>query len=130
MENSSVLPCLVLTTVDAGHPSPQLREVDERERPCGGNWHQKPEWWRVHLLRKKVAEFVNKTMGVQLLTSDIVACHELPSRKDERVKLMIVSLINNAVKRDVVMGRQNLKGTRIYVNERLTQKNAAHLKKK
>ena len=58
-------------------------------------------------LREKVAEFVNKTMGVELLTSDIVTCHELPSRKDERVKPMIVSLINNAVKRDVMMGRTN-----------------------
>ena len=80
-------------------------------------------------LRKKVAEFVNKTLGVQLLTSDIVACHELPSRKDERVKPMIVSLINTAMKRDVMIGRKNLKGTCIYVNEQLTQKNAALFKK-
>ena len=58
-------------------------------------------------LRKKVVEFVNKSMGVQLHTSDIVACHELPSQKDERVKPVIVSLINNAVKRDVMMGRKN-----------------------
>ena len=78
-------------------------------------------------LRKKVAEFVGKTLGVQ--TSDIVACHELPSRKDERVKPVIVSLINTAVKRDVMMGRKNLKGTRIYVNEQLTKKNAALFKK-
>ena len=68
-------------------------------------------------------------MGVQLQTSDIVACHQLPSRKDERVKPVIVSLINNAVKRDVMMGRRNLKGTRIYVNEQLTKKNAALFKK-
>ena len=80
-------------------------------------------------LRKKVAEFVNKTMGVQLQTSDIIACHELPSRKEERVKPVIVSLINNAVKRDVMMGRKKLKGTRIYVNEQLTKKNAALFKK-
>ena len=68
-------------------------------------------------------------MGVQLQTSDIVACHELPSRKGERVKPVIVSLINNAVKRDVMMGRKKLKGTRIYVNEQLTKKNAALFKK-
>ena len=80
-------------------------------------------------LRKKVAEFVIKTMGVQLQTNDIVACHELPSRKEERVKPVIVSLINNAVKRDVMMGRKKLKGTRIYVNEQLTKKNAALFKK-
>ena len=80
-------------------------------------------------LRQKVAEFVKKSMGVQLQTSDIVACHELPSRKGERVKPVIVSLINNAVKRDVMMGRKKLKGTRIYVNEQLTKKNAALFKK-
>ena len=82
-------------------------------------------------LRKKVAEFVNKTMGVQLQTSDIVTCHELPSRKDERVKPVIVSLIltTGAVKRDVMMGRRNLKGTRIYVNEQVTKKNGALFKK-
>ena len=40
-----------------------------------------------------------------------------------------MSLINNAVKRDVMMGRKNLKGTRIYVNEQLTPKNAALFKK-
>ena len=82
-------------------------------------------------LRKKVTDFVNETMGVQLLTSDIIACHELPGRKYERVKPIIMSLINNAVKRDVMMGRKNLKGTRIYVNEQLTQQqqNAALFKK-
>ena len=64
-------------------------------------------------LRKQVADFVNETMGVQLLTSDIIACHELPSRKDERVKPIILSLINNAVKRDVMMGRKNLKRNRM-----------------
>ena len=68
-------------------------------------------------------------MGVQLQTSDIVVCHELPSRKDERVKQVIVSLIINAVKRDVMMGRKNLKGTRIYVSEQLTKKNVALFKK-
>ena len=73
-------------------------------------------------LRKKVAVFVNETMGVQLLTSDIIACHELPGRKDERVKPIIMSLINNAVKRDVMMWRKNLNDRRIYVNEQLTQK--------
>ena len=30
---------------------------------------------------KKVAEFVNETMGVQLLTSDIVACHVRPRQE-------------------------------------------------
>ena len=80
-------------------------------------------------LRKKVAEFANKTMGVQLQTRDIIACHELPSRREERVKPVIVSLINNAVKRDVMMGRKKLKGTRTYVNEQLTKKNAALFKK-
>ena len=38
-----------------------------------------------------------------------------------------MSLINNAVKRDVMMGRKNLKGTRIYVNEQLTQKKCCPL---
>ena len=70
--------------------------------------------------RKKVVEFVNKTIGVQLLRSNIVACHELPSRKDDRVKPMMVSLINNAVKQDVMMGRKNLKDTRKHVNKQLT----------
>ena len=45
------------------------------------------------------------------------------------MKPVIVSLINNAVKRDVMMGRKNLKGTRIYVNEQLKKKNAALFKK-
>jgi len=40
-----------------------------------------------------------------------------------------VTLIKHAVKRDVMMGRKNLKGTRIYVNEQLTQTNAALFKK-
>ena len=56
---------------------------------------------------KKVADFVTETMGVQLLTSDIITCHELPGRKDQRVKPIIMSLINNPVKRDVMMGRKN-----------------------
>ena len=42
---------------------------------------------------------------------------------------MIVRLKNNAVKRDVMVGSKNLKGTRIYVNEQLTQQNAALFKK-
>ena len=113
----------------AGPPSPQLRESDERERPCGGKCTSSQSGGEFTGLRKKVAEFVNKTMGVQLQTSDTVACHELPSRKEERVKPVIVSLINKAVKQDVMMGRKKLKGTRIYVNEQLTKKNAALFKK-
>ena len=61
-----------------------------------GQWYQQPEWWSV--LRRKIAEFVNETMGIQLLMSDIVACHELPARRDEHVKPMIVSFLNNTVK--------------------------------
>ena len=41
-------------------------------------------------------------MRVQLLMSDTVASHEQPARRDECVKPTIVSLLNNAVKRDVM----------------------------
>jgi hypothetical protein len=53
----------------------------------------------------------------------------LPARRDERVKPVVVKCLHNAVKRDVMIGSNNLKGTKIYVNEQLTQKNAALLKK-
>ena len=65
-------------------------------------------------------------MRVQFLTSDISACHQLPARRDERAKPMIVSFLNNAVKQDVMC---NLKRTKMYVKELLTQKNAALFKK-
>lgn len=80
-------------------------------------------------LRAKVLGFVNHTMNVRMETNDIVACHELPARKNETVKPVIVCLLNSAVKRDLMMGRKTLKGSRIFVNEQLTKKNAGLFKK-
>ena len=80
-------------------------------------------------LRSKVLGFVNETMNVRMETHDIVACHELPARNNDTVKPVIVCLLNSAVKRDLMMARKNLKGSRIYVNEQLTKKNAGLFKK-
>ena len=80
-------------------------------------------------LRSKVVRFVKHTMNVRMETNDIVACHELPARNNETVKPVIVCLLNSAVKRDLMMARKNLKGSRIYVNEQLTKKNAGLIKK-
>ena len=63
-------------------------------------------------------------MNVRMETNDIVTCHELPARKNETVKPVIVCLLNSAVKLDLMMGRKALKGSRIFVNEQLTKKNA------
>ena len=73
--------------------------------------------------------FVNETMNVRMDIHDIVACHELPARNNDTVKPVIVCLLNSAVKRDLMMARKNLKGSRIYVNEQLTKKNAGLFKK-
>ena len=67
--------------------------------------------------RSKVLGFVNHTMNVRMETNDIVACHELPARNNETVKPIIVCLLNSTVKRDLMMGRNTLKGSRIFVNE-------------
>ena len=80
-------------------------------------------------LRAKVLGFVNHTMNVQMETNDIVACHELSARKNETVKPVIVCLFNSAVNGDLMMGRKTLKGSRIFVNEQLTKKNAGLFKK-
>ena len=56
-------------------------------------------------------------MRVQLLTSDIVAYHQLQARRDKRAKPMIVKFFYNVVKRDDMMARKNLKGTKRYVKE-------------
>ena len=68
-------------------------------------------------------------MNVRMKTNDIVACHELPARKNETAKPVLVCLLNSAVKRDLMMGRKTLKGSRIFVNEQLTKKNAGLFKK-
>ena len=61
-------------------------------------------------LRKKVPVFVNETMGVQLLTSDIIACRELPGKRRHD-------------------GEKELEG-HTYIRERTTYaKNAALFKK-
>ena len=62
--------------------------------------------------------FVNHTMNVRMETND-----------NETVKPIIVCLLKSAVKRDLMMGRKNLKGSRIYVNEQLIKKNAGLFKK-
>ena len=74
-------------------------------------------------------EFVNHTMNMRMETNDIVACHKLPTRKKETVKPIIVCLLNSAAKRDLMMGRNTLKGSRIFVNEQLPKKNAGLFKK-
>ena len=81
------------------------------------------------VLRKKITELVKETVLVQLLANEIVACDELPAIRDERVKLLLLSLLNNAVKRDVMMDMKNLKGTTTYPNEQLLQTTTALFKK-
>ena len=80
-------------------------------------------------LKHKVLECVNHSIDVPMERNDIVACHKLSARKNETVKPVIVCLLNSAVKRDLMMGRKTFQGSRIFVNEQLTNKNAVLFKK-
>ena len=94
--------------------------LTERVVITEGQGHQQAEWWRVVRPQKEdwwVCEWDN----VRTATDEWhCCCHELAARRDERVKPMIVSFFNNSVKRDVMIGRNNLKGQR-HVNEQLMQ---------
>ena len=69
-----------------------------------------PSWWTGW----QDIVWTSTTINVQLLTSDVVACHVLPAKRDERLMPVIVNFLNDAVKREVMMGSNNL-------NEQLTQ---------
>ena len=58
-------------------------------------------------------------MRVRLVPNDIVACHELPARRNEKMEPII---LNFAEQTDDMMQKKNVKGSTMFVNVHLTKK--------
>ena len=63
--------------------------------------------------------FVNTMMRVRLVPNDIVACHELPAGRNEKVEPIIVTF---AEQRDVMVSKKNVIGSKMFLNVNLTKK--------
>ena len=64
------------------------------------------------VVRKKIAEFVNETMPLQLLTSDSVAYHQLPAKTRKTCQANDSELFYQCSEAWCLEGSKNLKGTR------------------
>ena len=60
--------------------------------------------------------------------NEILAIHKLRKRRDG-IKPVLVKFSNNSAKVQIMKARKKLKGTEIYINDRLTQRNAELEKK-
>ena len=69
-------------------------------------------------------KFANDKLGVKVMPSAIVDIHTLTKRSNEK-ETCIVRFSNRIIREEIIRNRRKLKSTNIYINEHLTQKNAA-----
>ena len=68
--------------------------------------------------------------GIDVATSDIEACHTLPSKVTTSAPPAIIIRFTNRKNKDALLRQgRKLKGTQVYINEHLTKKNADIAKK-
>ena len=73
-------------------------------------------------LEQCVANFIAAKTGIKLDHSEVSACHTIHGKKN--TPDMIMKFINRKTKLTLLKKSQMLKGTGVYINEHLTQKNA------
>ena len=73
-------------------------------------------------MRKNFVKFAQEKMNVSLAEIEITAIHDLPKRKDGTTPL-IVQFLSTDKKTELMRKRKMLKGSNVYLNDHLTQKN-------
>ena len=75
-------------------------------------------------LEQQVVGFL-EGKGIAVATSDIEACHTLPSKTNTSAPPAIIIRFSNRKNKDALLKQgRKLKGTQVYINEHLTKKNA------
>ena len=79
-------------------------------------------------LEQQVVGFL-EDKGISVASSDIEACHTLPSKIKGATPAIIIRFSNRKNKDALYRQGRKLKGTQVYINEHLTKKNADIAKK-
>ncbi|XP_049340264.1 uncharacterized protein LOC125804780 [Astyanax mexicanus] len=74
-------------------------------------------------LEKQVIQFF-ESKNMYIDSKNITACHTLPRKDRETKPAIIVRFVNRKHKIELLRQAKKLKGTRVYLNEHLTKKNA------
>ncbi len=74
-------------------------------------------------LEHQVVSFLG-SKGFSVNSSDIEACHTLPSKNKEAPPAIIMRLCSRKKKQELLKQGSKLKGTNVYLNEHLIKKNA------
>jgi len=78
---------------------------------------------RIDKVEDQVVEFL-KSRTIPLEKTEITACHTLGKKRDDGTQNIIVRFLSRKTKSRILMSGENLKGTRVFINEHLTRKNA------
>ena len=73
-------------------------------------------------MRKNFVKFAQEKMNVSLADIEIAAIHDLPKHKDGTTPL-IFQFLSTDNKTELMRKRKMLKGSNVYLNDHLTQKN-------
>lgn len=76
----------------------------------------------LHSLEQQVIKFFNGK-DIPIDSKNIAACHTMPQKQDNRLNI-IIRFVSRKHKIEVLELAKKLKGTRVYVNEHLTKRNA------
>ena len=74
------------------------------------------------IMKQNFIKFVEDKLHVNISESEILAIHKLHKRKDG-TEPVLVRFVRNSTKRSVMAVRRRLKGTRIFINDHLTENN-------
>ena len=74
------------------------------------------------VMRKNFVKFAQEKMKVSLAEIEITAIHDLPKRNDETTPL-IVQFLSTDKKTELMRKWKMLKGSNVFLNDHLTQKN-------
>ncbi len=65
-----------------------------------------------------------ESQDISIERNRIAACHSLPSKDKKRAPNIIIRLVNRKHKVDLMKQAKKLKGTKVFMNEHLTKRNA------
>ena len=105
-----------------------VRHGDAQTENENGNKEDEISTDEESIIKENFVKFCQSKLAITMEGNEILAIHKLRKRRDG-IEPVLVKFNNNAAKVQIMKARKKLKGTEIYINDHLTQRNAELEKK-
>ena len=127
MEQYSRMNDLVINGLKTKHRTYARAAAAAAEETAGGS--TEPSTAESETLEQQVLEYLESKDITVARRDSIEACHILPSKIKGAIPAIIIRFTNRKDKNALLKQASNLKGSKVYINEHLTKKNAAIAKR-